>query len=113
MKSIIKLMLVMVLAVSVSVLFAVAKGDAKKGQVLYTGKCQSCHGDKGVGKPDVEKMLGAKILPFSSKEVQSMTDEEIGKMISAGKGKMPAAKISQTDAADVIAYIRTLAPPAK
>jgi len=87
MKSIIKLMLVMVLAVSVSVLFAVAKGDAKKGQVLYTGKCQSCHGDKGVGKPDVEKMLGAKILPFSSKEVQSMTDEEIGKMISLERAR--------------------------
>lgn len=113
MKSIIRLMLVLVLAVSVSVLFAAAKGDAKKGQDLYTGKCKSCHGDKGVGNPAVEKMLGVKILPFSSKEVQSMTDEQIGKMISDGKGKMPPAKISQTDAADIIAYLRTLAPPTK
>ena len=113
MKSIIKLMLVLVLAVSVSVLFAAAKGDAKKGQDLYTGKCKSCHGDKGMGNPAIEKMMGVKILPFSSKEVQSMTDEQIGKMISDGKGKMPAAKISPTDTADIIAYIRTLAPPGK
>ncbi|MGD0310056.1 MAG: cytochrome c [Acidobacteriota bacterium] len=113
MKSIIKLMLVLVLAVSVTVLFAAAKGDAKKGQDLFTGKCKSCHGDKGIGNPAVEKIMGVKILPFSSKEVQSMTDEQIGKMISDGKDKMPAAKLSQTDTADIIAYIRTLAPPAK
>jgi mono/diheme cytochrome c family protein len=113
MKSIIKLMLVLVLAVSVSALFAAAKGDAKKGQDLYTGKCKSCHGDKGVGNPAIEKMFGVKIPSFSSKEVQSMTDEDIGKMISAGKGKMKPVNMSQTDAADIIAYLRTLAPPAK
>jgi hypothetical protein len=42
-----------------------------------------------------------------------MTDEDIGKMISAGKGKMKPVNMSQTDAADIIAYLRTLAPPAK
>ena len=26
-------------------------GDAKQGAVVYAAKCQSCHGEKGMGKP--------------------------------------------------------------
>ncbi len=108
-----KLALASVLVFSISVLFAAAKGDAKKGQELYTSKCKQCHGDQGKGNPAVEKMFNVKILPFASKEVQSIGDEQLTKTILEGKGKMKPVKMTNAEAADVLAYLRSLAQEKK
>lgn len=108
MKFMSKLALVAILASAVSLLFAAAKGDVKKGQELYTTKCKQCHGDQGKGNPAVEKMFNVKIPQFASKEVQSTSDEQLGKMMLEGKGKMKPVKMTNVEAADVLAYLRSL-----
>ncbi len=109
-----RIALVLVLAFSVVILFAAAKGDAKKGQELFTSKtCKMCHGEKGVGNPAMAKMMGVPMPALSSKEVQSLSDEQLSKVINEGKGKMKPVKMSEAEVADIVAYMRTLAQPAK
>jgi len=113
MKLSLKLALVLVLVICVSLLFAAGKGDAKKGKEIFTAKCVQCHGEKGEGRPAIEKMFSVKMRPLSSKEVQSKTDEQLQKEVLDGNGKMKPVKLAQAEAADVIAYTRTLAAEKK
>jgi mono/diheme cytochrome c family protein len=108
-----KLALVLVLVLSVSLLYASGPGDAKKGKALFTNKCATCHGDKGEGKPTIEKVLSVKMRPLSSKEVLSKSDEQLKKSILEGNGKMPPVKLTDSEAADILAYVHTLAPEKK
>ncbi|MGA2261505.1 MAG: cytochrome c [Acidobacteriota bacterium] len=109
MKFSLKFALAVVLGFSLSLLFAAGTGDAKKGKELYAGKCVTCHGDKGEGKPAIEKVLGAKMQPLGSKEVQSMPDDQLQKVMLEGKGKMIPVKLAGSEAANIAAFIRTLA----
>jgi mono/diheme cytochrome c family protein len=102
------LALVLGFALSLSLIFAAA-GDAKKGKEIFTKSCMNCHGEKGEGKPAIEKMFGVKMKPFASAEVQAKTDDQIKKVIKEGTGKMKPVTLSDADQADVVAYIRTLA----
>ncbi len=113
MKLMSKLALAMALVLSFSALFAAAKGDVKKGQELYTSRCKQCHGDQGKGVPAIEKMFNVKIPQFSSKEVQSVSDEQLTKTMIEGKGKMKPVKMTGAEAADVLAYLRSLAQEKK
>jgi mono/diheme cytochrome c family protein len=103
----------LVLCCSAALLAAATRGDVKKGKELYAAKCANCHGDKGEGKPAIEKMFKIKLKPLASKEVQSKTDEALAKNITAGSGKMIAVKMSTAEASDIVAYLRTLAQPVK
>ena len=69
----------------------------------YKAKCAGCHGADGS-----KSMMGAK--PLSGAEVQAMSDADLNKEITDGKGKMPAYKGKLTDAqiGDLVKYIRTL-----
>ena len=109
MKFTLKLALVLVMVFSLSFLFAAGAGDAKKGKELFAGKCVTCHGDKGEGKPAIEKMLGVKMLPLGSKEVQIMPDDQLQKVMLEGKGKMKPVKLAGAEAANIAAFLRTLA----
>jgi mono/diheme cytochrome c family protein len=113
MKYPLKLALVLVLVLSVPLLYASAQGNAKTGKDLFTNKCATCHGDKGEGKPAIEKMFNVKMRPLTSKEVLSKGDEQLKKNILEGNGKMKPVKLTDSEAADILAYIHSLAPVKK
>jgi cytochrome c len=88
---------------------ALFAADAAAGKAVYDKKCKMCHGAAGEGNAGMAKALGTTITPLSSDEVQKMSDADLKKVITQGKGKMkPPAGLSDTDVNDVIAHVRTL-----
>jgi mono/diheme cytochrome c family protein len=83
--------------------------DAKAGQAIYDRSCKSCHGPDGTANPSIAKMMKVDMKDLKSAEVQAMSDDEIKKIITEGKGKMPAVKTVSGAALDnLVAYIRSL-----
>ena len=78
------------------------------GTALYKSKCVACHGADGSGQTPVGKSM--KLKDLRSDEVQKQTDLELTKVISGGKGKMPAygKQLSTADIQAIIAHLRTL-----
>jgi cytochrome c6 len=76
------------------------------GAATYKAKCNACHGADGSGETPVGKSL--KLKDLRSPEVQKLTDTEMTKILSDGKGKMPASKLSADDIKAVIGYVRGL-----
>jgi cytochrome c len=110
MKFTLKLAFALVLVFSLSLLFAAGTGDTKKGKELFTtAKCVTCHGEKGEGKPAIGKMYNVTMQPLGSKEVQSLPDDQLQKVMLEGKGKMKPVKLTGAEAADIAAFVRTLA----
>ena len=91
-----------------SLLLAVALPMAAfaDGAALYKTKCAPCHGADGSGQTPVGKNL--KVRDLRSPEVQKLSDADITKVLSAGKGKMPASKLTADEMKAVIGFIRTL-----
>jgi mono/diheme cytochrome c family protein len=80
-----------------------------EGKEVYTAKCAPCHGANGEGKAAIAKMYNVTQRPLASKEVQARTDEELKQVILKGQGKMkPVAGVTEKQAADVVAFVRTL-----
>ena len=75
----------------------------------YKAKCATCHGADGGGQTAIGKTM--KIRDLRSPEVQKQTDADLQKLISDGKGKMPAykTKLSVADVSSLVAYIRGMA----
>jgi len=88
-------------------LLALEKGNVEKGKEIYS-RCAVCHGDSGEGKEAIAKMLGVKMPALSSKEVQSLDDAALKKVIVEGKGKMRPVNLSDSEVQDVIAFLRSL-----
>jgi len=83
--------------------------DAAAGQAVYDKKCKTCHGPTGEGNPGMAKVLGTTITPLGSDEVQKMSDADLKKVVTQGKGKMkPVAGLSDADLDNVVAHVRTL-----
>lgn len=100
---------VLLLAVAIP-LFSAGKADATAGKEVYTKRCATCHGAAGEGKEAIAKMLKVEIHHLGSKEVQAKSDADLRKVITEGKGKMkPVTGLSETEIANVIAYVHTLA----
>ena len=76
---------------------------------IYKAKCASCHGPDGAGQTTVGKSM--KVRDLRSAEVQKQTDADLQKIITDGKGKMPAykSKLSVADISSLVAYIRGVA----
>lgn len=72
----------------------------------YKAKCAMCHGADGAGA--MAKKMGSRDL--NSAEVKAMSEADIAKIISDGKGKMPAfkGKLSDDQIKAVAAYVKTL-----
>ena len=88
-------------------LLALENGDVDKGKDVYR-RCSPCHGDSGEGNEAIGKMFGVKMPELGSKEVQSLDDSAIGKIILEGKGKMKPVKLSDQETENVIAFLRSL-----
>jgi mono/diheme cytochrome c family protein len=85
-------------------------GDAG-GKAAYEKQCASCHGNDGKGNPAMAKVFGEKQLNLAVKEVADKKDEEIVKIMTEGKNKMPASgkTLSPADQKAVAAYVKSLA----
>ena len=88
-------------------IYAVEKGNAVKGKEVFS-RCAVCHGDSGEGKEAIAKMFGVRMPHLGSKEAQSLDDAALKKVIVEGKGKMKPVKLTDQEAADLIAFLRTL-----
>jgi len=78
------------------------------GAKTFKAKCVTCHGADGSGQTPIGKSM--KLRDLRSAEVQKQTDIELTKIISGGKGKMPAygKQLSTKDVEEIIVHIRTL-----
>jgi mono/diheme cytochrome c family protein len=85
-----------------------AAGNATDGKAVYEKSCKNCHGATGEANPAISKMMKVDIANRGSAEVQAMSDADIGKIITAGKGKMqPIRSVTGKSVDDVVAYVRT------
>ena len=83
--------------------------DATAGQAAYARACKSCHGPDGTPNPAIAKMMKVEMTDLKSAGVQAMSNDDIKKVITAGKGKMrPVSSVSGAALDDVAAYIHTL-----
>lgn len=110
------MMLVLATATAASAA-APAKEAANPGKELFAKKCASCHGADAKGKPAMAKMFKVKAeeLDLTSAEFSKVSDADATKVIVGGKNKMPSfkGKLKDAEVAGVLAYVRSLAAPAK
>lgn len=85
-----------------------SQGNAAAGQSLFISQCSICHGADASGRTPMAKSLGVTIPDYRSKQVQTLTDQEIRKVITEGKGSMPpVGNLSDSDITNLIAFIRS------
>ena len=83
-------------------------GNVTAGKAVYMDQCSICHGEDASGKTAVAKSLGATIPDYRSKQVQSLTDPDIRRVITEGKGSMPpVGNLNEGDITNLIAFIRS------
>jgi len=63
------------------------------------------------GEAKIGKALGEKGLNLTSKETAKLSDDDALKVITEGRGKMPAAGkgLSKQEQKDLLGYVRSLA----
>jgi mono/diheme cytochrome c family protein len=86
---------------------AMQAADAAAGKAAYDKSCKSCHGPDGTANPAIAKMFKVDIKDLKSPDVQAMSDDDLNKVITDGKGKMKPQAAASSSAADIVAYIRT------
>ena len=83
--------------------------DATAGHAVYDKSCKTCHGTDGTANPAIAKMMKVDMKNLGSAEVQAMSDDDIKKIVTGGKGKMkPVTAVSGGALDDVVAYVRSL-----
>jgi mono/diheme cytochrome c family protein len=87
---------------------ALQGADATAGKAAYDKSCKSCHGADGTPNASVAKMMKVDMHDLKSADVQAMSDADLAKVITDGKGKMKAQAAASASATDIVAYIRTL-----
>lgn len=101
--------IMIVLSLATFAATAASAADAKAGQAVFDKSCKACHGADGTANPGVAKMLKVDIQDLKSKEVQGMSDDDIKKVVSGGKGKMkPVMSVTGASLDNVAAYVHTL-----
>jgi len=99
---------VAVVLMCMAVLLTTVPLMADDAAAIYKGKCAMCHGPDGAGQTPTGKTM--KVRDLRSADVQKMSDADLTKIISDGKGKMPAykGKVSPADIAALVGFIRKL-----
>jgi len=83
--------------------------DAKAGKEVYDKSCKSCHGTDGAPNPAVAKMMKVEMKDLKAPDVQSRSDADLKKVITAGEGKMKATPtVAGAAADDCVAYVRSM-----
>jgi cytochrome c5 len=98
-----------VLALAFSLGSAYAAGDAAAGKTVYDRACKACHGATGTANPGMAKAMNVEIKDLGSSDVQGMSDADLKKIVTDGKGKMkPISSVTGKSVDDVVAFVRTL-----
>lgn len=88
---------------------------AQRGRATFVRNCSACHGADGTGRlpPGVQMVAPPRDLTDPEFQAQR-TDEELLFVLRNGKGAMPpfGVLLGEDQVRDVIAYVRTLKPPA-
>jgi mono/diheme cytochrome c family protein len=101
--------LLIVLGLAATAATALEAADPKAGQAVFEKSCKSCHGPDGAGNPAIAKMFKVEMRDLKSTDVQAMSDADLKKIITEGKGKMkPVASVTGASADNVVAYVRSL-----
>lgn len=109
----------LVLALGGLALSAAPRGDAKKGETLYTQKCAVCHGPAGKGDGPAEFVLFPKPRDLSSGKFKIRstptlpTDDDLFRVISLGipGTAMPSwSVLTEVERWDLVAYVKSLSP---
>ncbi len=80
--------------------------DATAGKAAFDKSCKGCHGPDGTPNAAMAKAMNLKDL--KSPEVQAMSDDDLKKIITEGKGKMKPVASAASSAPDLVAYLRSL-----
>ena len=100
--------LTIALALMFSIGSAYAAGDAAAGKAVFEKACKACHGATGTANPGMAKAMNVEIKDLGSGEVQAMSDADLKKVVTDGKGKMrPISSVTGKSVDDVVAYVRT------
>jgi cytochrome c553 len=82
--------------------------DVAAGKAAYEKSCKKCHGGDGTPNPAIAKMMKVEMKHLGSKEVQGKSDAVLKKETLEGVGKMKAIALSDAEATNVVAFMRTL-----
>ena len=95
---------------------AVPAGDPDKGKEIFSATCFACHGEGGVGVPNLGKDMTSSTFIHQTSDTDLMAFIKKGRdpsdplnttgVAMPSKGGNPA--LSDEDLMDVIAYVRTL-----
>ncbi len=106
--------------VTLFVLLATAEAaDVARGQSLYSANCTACHGAKADGKGPAAVALNPKPTDFTAAAYWAKVaagaegDAQIAAAIRAGRpgtSMTGFTQLTEADVADVVGWLRTLAP---
>ena len=89
-------------------------GDPKSGNAIYAQNCSRCHGPNGDGSGEEGQYLVVKPANFHSTRTITKTNSELFTTIKYGLIFSPmhgwGDRLTDQEIADVVAYIRFLAP---
>lgn len=82
--------------------------DAAAGKAAYEKSCKRCHGADGAPVAAIAKMMKVEMKHLGSKDVQAKSDAALVKEAKEGVGKMKPMTISDAEASNIVAFMRTL-----
>ncbi len=98
-----------VLTLSLTPAAVALAANATAGQAVYAKSCKTCHGADGTPNPAIAKMMKVDMKDLKSPEVQGMSNDDIKKVVTDGKGKMkPITAVTGGSVDDVVAYVHSL-----
>ena len=80
------------------------EGDLARGTASYQVVCAGCHGAEGGGIARAPALAG---------RVHALSDEDVVHVMLNGRGGMPAKRISDQEAADILVFLRSEWPAPK
>ena len=88
---------------------AAVAADATAGKAVYDKSCKSCHGADGTPNPKIAAMMKVEMVDLKSAQAQALSDEDMKKIITTGKGKMkPIASVTGASLDNCVAFVRSL-----
>ncbi len=96
-----------VLSLAAAAATSIQAANATAGKAAYDKSCKTCHGADGTPNPAIAKMMKVDMKDLKSSEIQGMSDADLMKVITEGKGKMKPVASASSSAPDIVAYIRT------
>lgn len=111
-------------SVLLSSISALAQDTVEAQKALWDKQCKKCHAVDGSGKSEKGEWLSVakalklekpEVLSVTSADAKKLTDEQITKAMTDGKGKMKGMKdkLSESDLKALVAYVRHLQTAAK